>query len=243
MRTIGIMAAIAIAFIVFTSPEREHASAKPPHDAHVYEQTESQAASQELTEAVDALRRSVERHTLELDDRVAEAVETRFTSLEHSVVEVDDSRLEALEERVAAIEQTVASYPAKQTTAATSSGSSGGSSGGTFYAPTVTRVETSVYKPRWQNYDGLSFEEHARVMHGIDTTGMSDSQIAMLRDADHDTFGGGHPPAMRARSRSVSFTATGDCPGGICPMPSVSRSRTVESRGGLLGFGILGRRR
>mgnify|MGYP001582949149 CR=1 FL=1 len=53
------------------------------------------------------------------------------------------------------------------------------------------------YVPRWHNYDGLSFEEHARIMHGIDTRGMTKDQIARLRDRDHDMYGGGHPNAMR----------------------------------------------
>lgn len=58
-------------------------------------------------------------------------------------------------------------------------------------------IPPSAYKPRWTNSDGLSFEEHARVWHGIDTTGKTLDEIARLRDADHDKYGPGHPAVMR----------------------------------------------
>lgn len=98
------------------------------------------------------------------------------------------------------------------------------------------------YTPRWHNYDGLSFRDHAEIMHGIDTTGLTDAEVGMLRDADHDRYGPGHPNAVSTpvRQRSVTVTrGVSNCPGGVCP--TTSRVRT--SRGGLLGFGILGRRR
>lgn len=225
------MAALAIAFIVFTSPEREAATAHTPQ-APVVEQDDSQL--RELTSAIGELQQSV-------DQRLSD-VETRFTSLEAPAAPAfDDARLAALEDRVTELEETVATYEPK--TSAPTELKSGGSSGGLTIAPTPMSSVTETYTPRWHNHDGLSFEEHARVMHGIDTTGMTASQIAMLRDADHDRFGGGHPPAMRARSRTTTFTAaSGDCPGGVCPT-TTTRSRTVTSRGGLLGFGVLGRRR
>lgn len=229
MKTLGIMAALAVAFIVFTSPERESVTAHTP--LPVVEQDGSQL--RELTSAIGELQQSV-------DQRLSD-VETRFTSLEAPAAPaLDDARLAALEDRVTELEEMVATYEPK--TSAPTELKSGGSSGGLTIAPKPL-PSVVEYTPRWQNYDGLSFEEHARVMHGIDTTGMTASQIAMLRDADHDTFGGDHPPAMRARSRTTTFTAaSGDCPGGVCPT-TTTRSRTVTSRGGLLGFGILGRRR
>lgn len=61
----------------------------------------------------------------------------------------------------------------------------------------VTQYKPDSYIPRWQNNDGLSFEEHARVYHGINTAGLSRDQIAQMRDADHDKFGPYHPAAMR----------------------------------------------
>ena len=67
--------------------------------------------------------------------------------------------------------------------------------------------DVSTYHARWTNHDGLSFEEHARVMHGINTAGMTRDEIARRRDADHDRYGGGHPMAMRAAG----------CPPGGCP--------------------------
>jgi hypothetical protein len=227
------MAAIAIAFIVFTSPERESATAHSP-SLPVVEQDDS--SLRDLTSAIGELQQSV-------DQRLSD-VETRFTSLEAPAAEVfDDARLAALEDRVTELETKVATYEPKTAAKSSDTGvSSGGSSGGLTIAP-APLPSVVEYTPRWKNYDGMSFEEHARVMHGIDTDGMTTSQIAMLRDADHDTFGGSHPPAMRSRSRTTTVTAASDCPGGVCPTSSMTTSRTVQSRGGLLGFGILGRRR
>lgn len=51
---------------------------------------------------------------------------------------------------------------------------------------------------RWKNYDGMSFREHARVKHGINTAGMTDFQVAQLRDRDHDMYGGGHPAILHS---------------------------------------------
>lgn len=114
-------------------------------------------------------------------------------------------------------------------------------------APAPAPVVVDNYQARWKNYDGLSFRQHAEIMHGIDTTGLTDAQVARMRDHDHDTYGGGHPPAMRSRStttQAVQYSNSG-CPGGVCPSnaSSVSRTTTVQSRGGLFGFGILGRKR
>ncbi len=45
------------------------------------------------------------------------------------------------------------------------------------------------HSARWQICDGLSPREHAEVMHGINTAGLTDAQIAVMRDRDHDTYG------------------------------------------------------
>ena len=60
--------------------------------------------------------------------------------------------------------------------------------------------QSSSYTPRWHNHDGLGFREHAEVMHGINTSGMSDAQVAMLRDHDHDVYGPGHNLARSQRT-------------------------------------------
>lgn len=63
---------------------------------------------------------------------------------------------------------------------------------------------------RWKNDDGLSFREHARVMHGIDTSGMTDAQVAQLRDHDHDQYGGDHPEFLRSLpNRALHAKAAG----------------------------------
>ena len=90
--------------------------------------------------------------------------------------------------------------------------------------------DVSTYHARWTNHDGLSFEEHARVMHGINTAGMTRDEIARRRDADHDRYGGGHPMATGTATRTVTrsvtrrglfggiFRRTGSsCPRGGCP--------------------------
>lgn len=86
---------------------------------------------------------------------------------------------------------------------------------------TVAKVADN-YRARWENYDGLSFEAHARVMHGIDTTGMTHAEIGMARDHDHDRYGGGHPAAMRSRSSGVVAVGS-SCPPGGCPTATVRR--------------------
>lgn len=108
----------------------------------------------------------------------------------------------------------------------------------------TTRVVESTYAPRWKNHDGLSRAEHAAVYHGLNTAGMTQAQINAQLDADHDRHGPMHDGILASRTRSVTrstysppATATSNCPGGVCPTgPSAS------TRGGLLGFGILGRR-
>lgn len=90
------------------------------------------------------------------------------------------------------------------------------------------------YQPRWKNYDGLSFRQHAEVMHGIDTTGLSDAEVGMLRDHDHDMYGGGHPAVMRS-VRSSPMTSS--CPGGVCPTgPAVNSGNSRWYLGKALGW-------
>lgn len=114
-------------------------------------------------------------------------------------------------------------------------------------APASKAPVTDHYKARWVNKDGLSFEEHARIMHGIDTTGMTYAEIARARDADHDRYGGGHnfvatrtsvPGRTVQRSVSKSFSS---CPGDVCPTSSSSRTVTRANSGGWYLGKLLGR--
>ena len=122
-------------------------------------------------------------------------------------------------------------------------------------APKVVRssvVVTSVpqsYSARWHSNDGRSLRQHAIEVHGFDP-GLSDAQLAAQHDAYHDVHGGdspprvnvswSNPPAVRTRTTTVQSAYVSECPGGVCP---TSRTTTVQSSGGLLGFGIFGRRR
>lgn len=105
-------------------------------------------------------------------------------------------------------------------------------------------VQSESYSPRWQNHDGLSRAEHAAVHHGLNTAGMTQAQINATLDSDHDRFGPLHDGILSSRTRSVTRStyaapaATSNCPGGVCPTGPTATSRG----GGLLGFGILGRR-
>lgn len=101
---------------------------------------------------------------------------------------------------------------------------------------TVTR-SVSSYSPRWQNHDGQSLRDHAINEHGF-ASNLSDAQLFQMHDAYHDQYGGA-PPAMRSRSVTVQSPYVSNCPGGQCP---TSRSMSVQSSGGVFGFGLFGRR-
>lgn len=163
--------------------------------------------------------------------------------------------VEKLQKEVAELKNRT--YSAQPAFASATTSSSSGGSCGTFSSPVVTYSRGPVYSSysggsgtysggysgRWMNYDGMSKRDHATIVHGINTNGMSDSQVALEIDLDHDTYGGGHPPAMRSRTvMNTTAYASGDCPDGVCP---VNGQRTVvkSTRGGLFGFGIIGRRR
>lgn len=253
---LGIMACVAIAFTFITSPEtsRTHAA---PHGSE-----SSDRVTQSMQSMTDELKRLQAQLSRALDYQ--DQVESRFVALENAPApefpEVPDT--EELEQRIAKLESRIETLEKQRVTAAypasssptVSYGSSGGTSSsapvvsyGSTGTPVISTSSTPVvatvntYTPRWTNYDGLSKRQHAEVYHGVSTAGMTAAQIAMTLDHDHDTFGGGHPPAMRTRSTTVSSLQ--NCPGGVCPVPSTTRTTTVQSRGGLFGFGVLGRRR
>lgn len=183
-----------------------------------------------------------------------------------SSIDVEQNeRLDALEARLAVLERTprevvphlplpqvqIVRPPVKQVAAAATCPCGQCPVQPRVAAATVTHSHPHVqtaeapYTARWQNYDGLTFRQHAEQMHGINTAGMSDSEVGRLRDQDHDMYGGGHPAAMRARTvnKYVEVSSSGEpCPNGWCP-PRNSQLGTVNTRGGLFGFGILGRRR
>lgn len=161
-----------------------------------------------------------------------------------SIEEVFSDRIGELESKLAALEQRLSDLEAERVETAkvaaapvvvSSSGSTGtlaSGSTGTVYRPAVAMPAASRYTPRWQNYDGKSRMQHAVEDHGIDIRGKSEAEILALMDAQHDTYGPGHPQVMRAatRTRSVTFSpATSSCPGGVCPTgPSYTASRSTN---------------
>lgn len=229
MKTIGVMAAIAIAFLCITSPGPDSVTAKPPHDAHVSE-------TAQLSLAFDGLDKRVTNIERGLDSKIAAEVSTQFAALASSVVETDLSGVEA---RLDDLESAVADCPCPQPPQAAASQQ--------VVIPKASPATVS-YSPRWSNNDGLPLDVHAIQVHGFSPT-LSSAELARQHDAWHDA-NGGDPPASRSRSRTVTYSSPvtysgtmSNCPGGICPEPSVTRSRNVQSSGGLFGFGILGRRR
>ena len=144
-----------------------------------------------------------------------------------SVLPVPDSSqiwtaIESLEQRVDRLE--------KQTTAAT---------------PVIISAAPAVsysYTARWHNNSGMSDRDHAINEHGFDPN-LSDAELARQHDAYNDRYGPASPrfaPAMRSRTVTVQSPYVSSCPGGVCP---TSRSVSVQSSGGVFGFGVFGRRR
>lgn len=66
----------------------------------------------------------------------------------------------------------------------------------------VAAVPVQVnYQRQWYNHDGLTLRQHAEIMHGHSTAGLSDTQVAMLNDHDHNSWGhGGHPVSSHSAS-------------------------------------------
>lgn len=229
MKTIGVMAAIAIAFLCVTSPGPDTVTAKPPHDAHV-----SQAA--QLSVAFDGLDKRVTNIERSIDGKIAAEVSKQFAAIESSVVETDLSGIEA---RLGDLELAVADCPCPPEVQAAAPPK--------VITRTVTPAAVS-YSPRWSNNDGLPLDVHAIQVHGFSPS-LSSTELARQHDAWHDA-NGGDPPTSRSRSRTVTYSSPvtysgtmSNCPGGVCPAPSVTRTRNVQSSGGLFGFGVLGRRR
>lgn len=88
---------------------------------------------------------------------------------------------------------------------------------------TSSPTSSSVYQPRWQNFDGKDRLQHAVEDHGIDVSKYSTSDVFKMMDADHDKYGGSAHGAIKA-SRSTVVTrarsTASSCPGGVCPTPS-----------------------
>lgn len=61
--------------------------------------------------------------------------------------------------------------------------------------------------PRWHNHDGLSRLDHARHVHLINTSGMTEQQASLAADHDHDRFGGHHAAiqSMRGASHTARY--------------------------------------
>lgn len=117
-------------------------------------------------------------------------------------------------------------------------------------APVVRSQVTSSYTGRWHNNSGMSDRDHAIMEHGFDPN-LSDAELARMHDSYHDQYGPASPrstgqytqrysPAAFSRSVTVQSPYASNCPGGQCP---TSRSMSVQSSGGVFGFGIFGRRR
>ncbi len=245
---IGLMACIAIAFVFVTSPDTQPRASVQPASA------DAQAITS-LTNAVESLQDSIANQQVEMESRVdakfvafteslpapaasvdlSEIIE-RLGRLETAKVDLEEedirlfNELESLRKTAAA-----ASCPCRTATKLPV----------TSNASSANPVTQASYTARWHSNDGRSLRDHATQVHGFDPN-LSDAQLAAQHDAYHDQFGGAAPrspvqyaPAMRSRTVTVQSPFASSCPGGVCP---TSRTRTVQSSGGPMGLGILGRR-
>lgn len=104
------------------------------------------------------------------------------------VVCPEGDRISAVEKEVADLRAAFEEFKAKQESAG--NGSAGSKLSKQLNIP-------SNYKPRWVSRDGLSLRDHAKIHHHIDTEGLTDAEVAFLRDLDHDRYGSGHSHIRR----------------------------------------------
>lgn len=261
---IGLMACIAIAFVFVTSPDSQPRASVQPASVDV----QSQAIAS-LTQAITDLQISIADDREALEDRMGKRLEARFVAFTETLPKPaampipDDLEpdVRAIEAKQAELEKRIAELEQAKTAAAKSAASCPCPDGAcpcpvttkpaAVQGRTTSRTVTSSgpvnyapsYTARWQSNDGRSLQDHATQVHGFNPN-LSDAQLAAQHDAYHDQYGGASPStAMRSRSVTVQspFT-TSNCPGGQCPTAGRSRAATVQRSGGLLGFGILGRK-
>lgn len=262
MKTVGFMVSLAIAFVVMTSPDkvRSKAETEPlplPSSSAVEVQAEWRDVDPVLLAAIERFDARLENIDQLLDQHSTElsSIEQCHTDALSSI----DARLKVLESNLTSIVEvrgatertpvkTAAGAVAKTVAGAgvvaakTAKGAAivaGKTAVGVAKVAAVPFKVAGNYTPRWRNYDGRSLRDHGVEVHGFDPS-WSTAQIAAAHDAWHDANGGEPPTASRSRSVAVSSSST--CPGGVCPT-TTSRTRAVASRGGLFGFGLLGRRR
>lgn len=189
-----------------------------------------------------------------------------------TAVKALEAKQAELEAKVAQLEALKTSSAVKATSGgSTGGGSTGGGSAGGYtqiVQGTQSTQTTGSYSPRWTNSDGRSLRDHMIDEHGFDPS-LTTAQMVAMHDAYHDQYGPASPnlgartsnvavqlasPTSGMTGRTVTRTrsnVTNDCPGGSCPVTSggfsgssgMSRSVNVQSRGGLLGRGIIRFRR
>lgn len=184
-----------------------------------------------------------------------EALKKELESLKTRVTALEAARAATTSPVVSSSYSASSSPVVVKSGGSTGSVTSGGSTGSVSYGSTgavrysysdsqpIDSAPVVNYTPRWQNHDGLSRADHAAVYHGLNTAGMTQAQINAQLDADHDAHGPMHDSIQAARTRSVTrsvmSTASGNCPGGVCPTgPTASRQ---VRRSGLLGLGLFSR--
>ena len=208
---IGLMACIAIAFLWITSPDssKSHASKEPAaSSAANYDQLK-----RELDLMLDGLLESIQKDSAELSGKLRSTVESdldRIDALEKKLDDIDKKLLAAAAPAVSKAATSTTTTVVSSKPLATSVNASASPSAKSVVSSSIPSASVPAapanYSARWQNYDGLSPREHAEVMHGINTAGLTEAQIAMMRDRDHDIYGAWHPEAMRAANQSATST-------------------------------------
>lgn len=209
---VGMMACIAIAFFCITSPDqsKSHASSETQIKADILQQGLQDYLDQRL--ASDS-------------EKVLADIKQMREKLESSIC-VDLTELAAMREELRTLRsemdqrlKEVSSPPTAKTASITPKSST------TDQVSKNAATSVSKYISRWSNHDGLSAREHAERMHGINTAGLTDDQIAMMRDRDHDEFGPDHPDAMRQRNQAL----TGGSVSGTQFVSQKTRSRSTTT--------------
>lgn len=149
------------------------------------------------------------------------------------------SDLDAIRREIAApVAEVTTSYPAVASYGYGSAGSYGSAGAGALSRASAS-YPPSRSAPRWRNNDGRTLAAHATQVHGFPA--MPAAQLYEAHDSWHDIHGGPAPVMPTAQGG----VPAANCPGGVCPLPNTGTGTVrgaVRRSGGLLGFGVVGRR-
>lgn len=253
---VGLMACIAIAFFMITSPERSqsHASSqqgvaeelpplevRPPADDKLDAIIDMLAKQQVSVENIDAVAMQT---AVELEDTKQRlvALETAKTQQPTPAMPMCDCDCDDLQRKYAELEKRVAILEAARVQLSQRQSASKVAS-----QPAKSSIPDN-YQSRWHNMDGKSRMQHAMEDHWwMDLNGKTEAEILAEMDAYHDMYGGGHAPKPRKVVNSTATTTFSTCPPEGCPPNGQvtyqkTYTQSTQNNGWYLGKN-LGRRR